>query len=90
MSEERMCYVAKAEGQPGCFAACADMKEHPKDTARFVSENIRKGHVVERVTSQQARDMLGEWLKWDQQFGKRAKKRKQGELLPHGDGERQP
>lgn len=81
MSEDRMCYIARVEGQPGCFAACADMKEHPKDTARFVAEHVRKGHIVERVTSEKARDMLGQWLKWDQEHGKRAEKKKQSSLF---------
>lgn len=76
MKSVDFCYVASKPGQPGAYAACADMPEYPKDTANFVSGEIRRGATVQRVPSEQARTMLGEWLKWDQVHGKRAKKRR--------------
>jgi hypothetical protein len=74
---EGFCYVARKEGQPGAYAACADMKDLPKETARFISDMVKEGAYVERVPTQTARDMLGEWLKWKDRHD--AASRSQGE-----------
>ena len=62
---EGFCYVAKAPGIPGAYAAHADMiLERPKDTAAFIAKEQKRGAIVERVETQQARDLLGEFIKW--------------------------
>ncbi len=73
--DEGFCYVAKAPGIPGAYAACADMiLEHPKDTADFISKEQKRGAVIERVPTQQARDLLGEFIKWQSAEEKRTGK----------------
>lgn len=63
--DEGFCYVACKEGEPGAYAACADMKELPQETRRFVTDMMKEGAYIERVPTQQARDMLGVWLAFD-------------------------
>ena len=65
--EVEHCYVASKEGEPGAFAVCADIPEYKKRTADFVSAALRKGHTVNRVTTEEARTLLQEWLQFDKQ-----------------------
>lgn len=75
MSPAKFCYVARREGEPGAYAACVDMAEHAKDTAKFTRDIIKEGGYVERVTVEDARMMLGQWYEWSQQ------KQGQGSLI---------
>lgn len=63
MSSEGFCYVAMRPGVPGAYAACADMASMPKETARFVADEIKRGAIVERVPTEDARRLLGEYIK---------------------------
>lgn len=58
------CYVAKRDGEPGAYAACVDMPDLPKETARFVSDTVKEGGIVERVPIDDAGKLLGQWVKW--------------------------
>lgn len=69
------CYVAKAPGIPGAYAACADMiLTLPRETASFIAKEQRRGAIVERVPSQTARELMGEFLKWQSAETKRTGK----------------
>ena len=61
---EGFCYVAKKAGTPGAYAACGDSADHAKDTAKFVAAEIRRGSTVERVPTEEARTLLGEYIQW--------------------------
>jgi len=69
------CYVARHPNRPGAYAACVDDPRWIKDTAKFVSEHVRKGSIVERVTHDECCDLLNEYIKWQ-----RAQEAKQGKL----------
>ena len=44
----------------GCVvAACIDDKSHPEDTAEDLARFVKSGYAVERVTSEQASQMIG-------------------------------
>ena len=59
------CYVVSKDGEPGAFAVCADTPEHKKDTAKFVAAELRKGHIVNRVPTEDARKLLTAWFEFD-------------------------
>ena len=62
MSDETMCYAARFPGTVGYGAIVVD-DEHKKDTAKSVASWMRKGATIERVTIEQARAGIGEYLK---------------------------
>ena len=64
MKEATHCYVAQREGEPGCYAACVDMPDLPKETAKFCAEVVEEGGFLVRVPIKEARNMLGEWYRW--------------------------
>ena len=61
------CYVAIKKDRPGAYAACADLEDMPAETAKFVATEIKRGAKVERVTTEKARSMLGEYVKWQKE-----------------------
>ena len=68
MSSESMVYVAADPQQPGAaWAAFVDDPAHGKDAKRDMAKEIaswvRSGAEVQRVTVQQARDMLTKWVR---------------------------
>ena len=55
--KEPMAYIGRKDC--GCVvAACIDDKEHPKYTAEDLKEFAIAGYAIERVTCEQARQML--------------------------------
>lgn len=58
------CYIAKREGEPGAYAACVDAPEYAKDTAKFISDIVKEGGYVERVTIGASGKFLHEWMAW--------------------------
>ena len=66
MSEQvTYCYIARKEGEPGCYAACGDTPQM-KETAKFIAAEVRRGSIIERVITERAREMLSEYLDWKQ------------------------
>ena len=67
MSEaETMLYVAADPAQPGAaWAACVDDPRYAKYTAKDLSDWIRDGAIVMRVTPEVAREMMGKWIRPD-------------------------
>ena len=62
MKADLMFYVAEDPKQPGAaFASCVDDPDYPKDTARDVSDWIKRGANVLRVDGDTARTMLKKW-----------------------------
>lgn len=59
---ETMCYAAKFPGFPGFGAVSVDKPEYAKDNAKFVSQCIKRGATIERVTVEEARAGMGEYL----------------------------
>ena len=62
MSDETMCYAARFPGTVGYGAIVVDDK-HKKDTAKWIASWVRKGATIERVTVEQARVGMGEYIK---------------------------
>ncbi len=73
--KQTMAYAARFPGMPGYGAVCVDDPEHTKSTAKHVADYVRRGATVERVTLDQARAGMGEYLE-----AKMAKP-KQGSLI---------
>lgn len=84
MSEQVMVYVAADPAQPGAAWAAfvddpkygADMK---KDLAKEIASWVRKGAQVQRVSVEQARQMLTKWLRPEKKA--KAKEAAQASLL---------
>lgn len=62
MKMPTFCYVAKDPNSPGFYAAVVDDPQHAKDTAKAVAEYIKEGAVISRVTVEDARAGLDEYL----------------------------
>lgn len=62
MSDETMCYAARFPNTVGYGAISVDMPGHEKDTAKDVSRWMRKGAKVYRVTVEQAKSGMLEYL----------------------------
>lgn len=72
MSKEAMVYVAADPAQPGAaWAAFVDDLEHgpavKKEMAKEIASWVRKGAEVQRVSVQQAREMLTAWKRPEKQ-----------------------
>ena len=72
-AEQTFCYVARKEGAAGAYAACSANAEFSKEAAKFCASEIRRGAMVERVTTEKARELLTEYLKWREADEKRNK-----------------
>ena len=62
MTDETMCYAARFPGTIGFGAIVVD-DEHKKDTAKSVAAWLRKGATIERVTVEQAKAGMMEYVK---------------------------
>lgn len=63
-ADETMVYVATDPNQPGAAWACTvDRAEYAKDTAKTLSDWVRRGAKVERVHIDTARTMLAKWVR---------------------------
>lgn len=62
MSDEDMCYAARFPGKPGYGAVTVDMPERRNETARDVAKWMRQGATIDRVTVEQARIGLKEYI----------------------------
>lgn len=61
---ETMVYVAADPAQPGAaWAICVDDPKYQKNTAKAISEWIRKGANVMRVDVETGRTMLMKWVR---------------------------
>ena len=56
-TEGRFAYVGRWHSCDCVAAVCMDMPDHPKDTAKAVSDYIRRGYRVERLPSATVREM---------------------------------
>lgn len=59
---ETFCYVAFRSGEPGYSAACVDDPSLTKETAKFVSDSVKRGYSISRVTVEEARKGLTDYL----------------------------
>jgi hypothetical protein len=59
---EVMCYAARFPGHAGYGAVSVDLSDHKKTTAKDISEWIKDGATVERVTLEIARAGLQEYI----------------------------
>ena len=62
MDTPSFCYVAKDPLMPGFYAAVVDDPKHAKDTAKAVSDYIKEGAVISRVSVEDARLGLSEYM----------------------------
>lgn len=63
---ERFCYVSSKPGAIGAHAACSDADDYKDGAAEFCAREVRAGNIVQRVTSEDARELLGKYLEWKQ------------------------
>jgi hypothetical protein len=65
MSDEKtMVYVAADPKQPGAaWAICVDRPEWAKDTAKTISDWIKRGANVQRVGLEEGKEMIQRWVK---------------------------
>lgn len=61
-SDHTMAYAARFPGMPGYGAVVVDDPKHVKSTAKTVADYVRRGASVERVTLDEARKGMGEYL----------------------------
>ena len=57
-----MCYAARYPGKPGYGFITVDKPEYAKETAKDVAKMIKQGAVIERVTVEQAKAGMLEYL----------------------------
>lgn len=57
------CYVAAHPGKAGYYAACVDDPKYAKETAKFVAKCIREGAIIDRVTMDETRRGLNEYVR---------------------------
>jgi hypothetical protein len=62
MPDETMCYVARYPGYPGYGFITVDLPDRAKDNAKEIAKAMRKGATIERVTVEQAKAGLLEYL----------------------------
>ena len=65
-----MAYVHADPNQPGAAWACRlddpNYRDNPadkKETARFLADCVKRGGIVQRVTVEEAREMLAKWVR---------------------------
>lgn len=58
-------YVACNKGEPGAYAACAEMVGYEEYLIDFMAENIRLGAFISRVDCDTGHAMLKEWMEWN-------------------------
>lgn len=58
-----MCYAARFTGKPGYGFIAVDKPEHAKEIAKDVARMIKRGASIERVTVEQAKAGMLEYLK---------------------------
>ena len=64
MNEQTMFYVAADRDQPGAaWAACVDKPEYAKDTAKDITDWIKRGASIERVNAETMQLMLTAWVR---------------------------
>lgn len=56
------CYVGKCKGCGAIIAACVDDPKHAQDVAKFCSDQIKRGRLLEPAESAQIRDHWGDCL----------------------------
>jgi hypothetical protein len=63
-----MAYVAEDPSQPGAaWAICVDDPQYKDDTSRCVSEWVKEGAIVKRVTLAAGCDMIDKWVRPNKQ-----------------------
>lgn len=79
--DERLDYVARFPGMPGCGAWCADDPKYKKDTAKTIAGWIRRGATIERVTIDIAKAGMLEYLQAKEANEAKEKHSEQAALL---------